>query len=95
MSSRVDKRHLTRRTPTVQYYLVGIDNYVVWCLNDTGSTYIIISSALCCKLGLRILKGAKRRSFRVVDGQQKQSIGHLEEQVVQSHEGLAIRVANI
>ena len=67
MSSRVDKRHLTRCTSTAQYYLVGIDNYVVWCLNNTGSTYMIISSALCCELGLRVLKGGKRNSFRVVD----------------------------
>ena len=71
MSSRVDKRHLTRRTPTAQYYLVGIDNYVVWCLNDTGSMYTIISSALCRELGLRVLKGAKRHLFHVVDGQEK------------------------
>ena len=52
-------------------------------------------SAVCCELGLRILKGAKRRSFRIMDGQEKQFIGHLEEQVVQLYEGLAIRVADI
>ena len=71
MSSKVDKWHLTRCTPTAQYYLAGIDNYVVWCLNDTGSMYTIISSALCCELGMRVVKGAKRRSFCVVDGQEK------------------------
>ena len=95
MSSRVDKHHLTRRTPTAQYYLVGIDNDVVWCLNGTGSMYTIISSALCRELGLRILKRARRHLFRIVDGHEKQFIGHLEEQIVQLHEGLAIRVADI
>ena len=74
---------------------MGIDNYAVWCFNDTGSTYTIIFSAVCHKLGLRTLKGAKRCSFRIMDGQEKQFIGHLEDQVVQFYEGLAIRVADI
>ena len=57
--------------------------------------YTIISSALCHELGLRIVKDAKWYSFRVVDGEEKQFIGHLEEQIVQLHEGFAIRVADI
>ena len=57
MSSRVDKCHLTRRTPTAQNYLVGIDNYVVWCLNDTGSTYTIISFSTMLRTGLEDTEG--------------------------------------
>ena len=44
---------------------------------------------------MRILKGAKRRLFHVVDSQEKQYTGHLEEEVVQLHEGLVVRVVNI
>ena len=81
MFSRVDKRNLTRHTPAAQYYLVGIHNYVVWCLNDTGLTYIIISLALYCIVDLGIIKGAKRHLFCVVDSREKQFIGYFKEQV--------------
>ena len=70
-ASRVEKRHLTRRTPTSQYYLVEINNYVVWCLNGTGLMYMIISLGLYQELGLRVPKGAKRHLFHMVNGQEK------------------------
>ena len=81
LSERVDKRHLTRMTPMAQYFDVSLDNYRVYALNDTGSTFTLVSSALAKELGLRINPAGKAR-FKVVDGAVKSFVGTLDEQVI-------------
>ena len=59
-------------------------------LNNIGSLYTLISSALTQELGLRINKCKK--TFKVVDGEPKVFIRFLDEQVLQLQEQLAVRV---
>ena len=59
LSERVDKRHLTRMTPMAKYFDVSLDNYRVYALNDTGSTFTLLSSALTKELGMRINPAGK------------------------------------
>ena len=46
MSERVDKCHVIRRVVSAQYFNVALDNYCLFTLNDTGSSYMLTSSAL-------------------------------------------------
>ena len=46
ISERVDKRHLIRHAARMQYFNVALDYYRLFALNNTGSLYTLISSAL-------------------------------------------------
>ena len=46
-------------------------------LNDTGSSYILISLALAQELGLRINK--RKKTFKVVDSEPKAFLRFLDE----------------
>ena len=56
MDRRVDKMHAVPRVPGAQYWKVGIDNYLVWAMHDSGSSYTLVSTGLCKELGLAIDK---------------------------------------
>ena len=77
MNERVEKYHLIRHAAHMQYLNVVLDNDHLFVLNDTGSSYALISSALVQKLGLRINK--RKRTFKVVDSNPKAFVGFLDE----------------
>ena len=64
-----------------QYFDISLDNYRVYALNYTGSTFTLVSSALAKELGLRINPTGKAR-FKVVDGAVRSFVGTLDEQVI-------------
>ena len=77
MRVRVDKRHLISCAAHVQCFDVALDNYHLFMLNDTGSSYILISLALAQELGLRINK--RKKTFKVVDSEPKAFLRFLDE----------------
>ena len=56
MNRRVDKIRVVPRVPGAQYWKVGIDNYLVWAMHYSGSSYTLVSTGLCKELELAIDK---------------------------------------
>ena len=69
MSEWVDKQHLIHHTACVQYFDVVLDNYHLFTLNNTGLSYMLISSMLVQELGLKNNK--RKKIFKVVDCEPK------------------------
>ena len=65
--SGFDRHYLTHHAVRAQYFDVELDNYYLFALNNTSSSYMLISSALAQELGLRIKKCKK--TFKVVDSE--------------------------
>ena len=68
LKSRVDKLRTVRRTPGGLYWYLGLDNYAIWALEDSGSSYTLVSRGLCNELGLPVRTGGALGSYRVADG---------------------------
>ena len=62
---RVDKMRVVPHIPGAQYWKVGIDNYLVWAIHDSGSSYILVSTGLYKELGLAIDKTWSPGNYRV------------------------------
>ena len=68
MDCRVDKMQVVPRIVWAQYWRVGIDNYLVWAMQDSESSYILVSTGLCKELGLTIDKTQLPGNYQVDDG---------------------------
>ena len=78
MLKRVEKLRAVPRVPGLQYLKVGIDNYLLWAMYDSGSSYTLLSTGLCKVLGLAIDTTRPPGSYRVADGSLRKFAGRLE-----------------
>ena len=78
MSKWVEKLRTVPRVPGSQYLKVGIDNYLLWAMYDSGSSYTLLSTGLCKELGLAIDTTRPPGSYRVADGSLRKFAGRLE-----------------
>ena len=62
---------------------------------DSGSSYTLLSTGLCKELGLAINETQLQSSYRVADGLLQKFAFHLEPQVLQLHDDLALTVENV
>ena len=67
LKQRVDKLGMVHRAPSELYWHLGLDNYAIWALDDSASSYAFVSQGLCNKLGLPIRTGGAVGSYRVAD----------------------------
>ena len=95
MSKRVEKLRTVLCVPGSQYLKVGIDNYLLWAMYDSGSSYTLLSTGLCKELGLAVNTTWPPGSYRVADGLLQKFAGRLEPQVLQLHDDLALTVEEI
>ena len=95
MSKRVEKLRTVLCVPGSQYLKVGIDNYLLWAMYDSGSSYTLLSTGLCKELGLAVNTTWPPGSYRVADGLLQKFAGRLEPQVLQLHDDLALTVEDI
>ena len=68
INHRVDKLRVVKRVPGHLYWYLGFDNYAIWALQDSGSSYTLVSRGLCRELGLPIQAGGTLGSYKVADG---------------------------
>ena len=61
---------------------VGLDNYRLWAMHDSGSSYTLVSTGLCKELGLAVNTAKSPGSYRVADGTARKFAGRLERQVL-------------
>ena len=78
MSKRVEKLRTVPRVPGSQYLKEGIDNYLLWAMYDSGSSYTLLSTGLCKELGLAIDTTQPPGSYRVADGSLQKFARRLE-----------------
>ena len=78
MSKRVEKLRAVPLVPGSQYLKVSIDNYLLWAMYDSGSSYTLLSTGLCKELGLAIDTTRPPGSYRVADGSLRKFVGRLE-----------------
>ena len=95
MSKRVEKLRTVPRVLGSQYLKIGIDNYLLWAMYDSGSSYTLLSTGLCKELGLAVDTTWPPGSYRVADGSLQRFAGRLEPQVLQLHDDLALTVEEI
>ena len=75
---------------------MSIDNYLLWAMYDSGSSYtLLLSIGICKELGLVVDKPRSPGSYRAANGLLQKFAGRLEPQVLQLHDDLALTVANI
>ena len=74
---------------------MGIDNYLLWAMYNSGSSYTLLSTGLCKEPGLTVDKMRLPGSYRLADGSLRKFARRLEPQVLQLHDDLALTVANI
>ena len=82
MDKRVDKMCMVPRVPGAQYLAVGLDNYRLWAMHDSGSSYTLVSTGLCKELGLAVNTVKLPGSYRVADGTAHKFAGRLERQML-------------
>ena len=68
ISEWVEKLQTVPRVPGLQYLKVGIDNYLLWAMYDSGSSHTLPSTGLCKELGLAIDTTQPSGSYRLADG---------------------------
>ena len=77
MDKSIEKLHVVLRVTGSDYWGVGLDNYLLWALHDSGSSFMLVSTGLCKALGLAV----DRRSagtYHVADGSTRKFAGQLE-----------------
>ena len=61
---------------------VGLDNYRLWAMHDSGSSDMLMSTGLCKELGLAVNTTKLPGSYCVADGIAHKFARHLEHQVL-------------
>ena len=91
----VEKLQTVPHVLVSQYLKVGIDNYLLWAMYDSGSSYMLLSTGLFKELGLAVNMTWLPGSYRVADGSLQKFAGHLEPQVLQLHNDLVLTIEDI
>ena len=69
LTQHADKLRVVRRALGGVYWHLGLYNCAIWALDDSGSTYALVSRGSCHELGLPIRTGRILGSFRAAEGQ--------------------------
>ena len=77
MDERVEKLRVVPRVAGSDYWRVGLDNYLLWALHDSGSSFTLVSTGLCKALGLAVDR-RPAGTYRVADGSTRKFAGRLE-----------------
>ena len=74
---------------------VGLDNYCLWEMHNSSSSYTLMSTGPCKELGLAVNTAKLLGSYHVADSTARKFARRLERQVLQLHDKLALTVDNI
>ena len=77
MDERVEKLHVVPSVTGSYYWRVGLDNYLLWALHDSGSSFMLMYTGLCKALGLAVDR-RPAGTYRVADGSTRKFAGQLE-----------------
>ena len=77
MGERLVKLRVVPRVAGSDYWRVRLNNYLLWALHDSGSSFTLVSMRLCKALGLAVYR-RRAGNYHAVYGSTRKFAGLLE-----------------